>query len=362
MASSSTVTPSRELPCSASSPIAHPPYTISLGPNIVLWVHSAAGIQFGLVREQIEVDLGSYGVSVYFVTSNADAFAFAQVAGVHLKCVVQNWTRTDGNHGKNLIQQFQSFYVSTKRHIPILTLSHRMSERPEEAEMCRKLGESVFTENPKTRLGKHRLYKWIIDNTLGIEKTVVLIRHGEGEHNVNKDYTLKDPVLTEKGRAQATKMREADIPGKLDTQLVVVSPLRRTLQTALYAFGESYPKVKFYCNPLLQEIGECASDIGSERLLLKEWFGEEPYSFDELEDDWYEKKDIYLGKRVPERVSRFVSWLRQREERSIIVVSHYGILEMMVGRKFHICEFKIYWLLGNGTWVPAPDIAERQRY
>jgi len=301
------------------------------------------------------------GFLFFFVTTNADAFAFAQFAGIHLKCIVQNWTRTEGNHGKNLIYQFQSYYSTTRRHIPILTLSHRMTESPEEAELCKKLGESVFTENPKTKLGKYRLYQWIVRHTLGIEKTAVLIRHGEGEHNVNKDYTLKDPALTEKGIGQATKMKEVDIPRKLDIQLVVVSPLRRTLQTAYYGFGDA--PVRFHCQPLLQEIGECSSDIGSDKKQLKEWFGEDsPFPFDDLDDDWYEKKDIYLGKRVPERVSRFVNWLRQREEKNVIIVSHYGILEMMVGRKFHICEFKIFWLLGNGTWLPAPDIADRQRF
>lgn len=48
-----------------------------------------------------------------------------------------------------------------------------------------------------------------------------------------EDYSLSDPVLSERGVAQCKQLREVlmrDLPGR--PGLVVISPMRRTLETA----------------------------------------------------------------------------------------------------------------------------------
>ena len=91
--------------------------------------------------------------------------------------------------------------------------------------------------------------------------TLILIRHAEGAHNATSrstyvkvrsfldqytslthaaknspgDYFLHDPDLTELGREQCLETRQSLMENPLAQQagLIVVSPMRRTIQTAL---------------------------------------------------------------------------------------------------------------------------------
>jgi len=73
-------------------------------------------------------------------------------------------------------------------------------------------------------------------------KRVLFCRHGEGRHNTNDEHGksqlhLFDPELTEQGIAEARAIFADALPGRLDfkPQIVFVSPLWRTLQTATEA-------------------------------------------------------------------------------------------------------------------------------
>ena len=61
---------------------------------------------------------------------------------------------------------------------------------------------------------------------------LVLIRHGQGEHTVDLPNSLqiKDPSLTAKGVKQAELLRSKFL--LTDKDIIYISPLRRTLQTA----------------------------------------------------------------------------------------------------------------------------------
>eukprot|EP00879_Flechtneria_rotunda_P014634 GHRR01015293.1.p1 GENE.GHRR01015293.1~~GHRR01015293.1.p1 ORF type:complete len:202 (+),score=57.96 GHRR01015293.1:376-981(+) len=73
-------------------------------------------------------------------------------------------------------------------------------------------------------------------------KTLYLIRHGEGWHNIGFETNL-DPHLTPRGWAQTAALQQhlATLQPKLNIELVVVSPLRRTLETAAGVFGAIKP-------------------------------------------------------------------------------------------------------------------------
>jgi hypothetical protein len=76
-----------------------------------------------------------------------------------------------------------------------------------------------------------------------------LVRHGWAEHNVEDDYTLRDPKLTPTGQEEARCLgRELEDLLPADA-LVVSSPLRRTVETALIAF----PSRRVLLVPDLQE-------------------------------------------------------------------------------------------------------------
>ena len=66
-------------------------------------------------------------------------------------------------------------------------------------------------------------------------KVVYLLRHGESEQNVSGGDEA-DTVLTERGKAQAGSWRNEAAALEPPVQLVMISPLRRTLRTACTAF------------------------------------------------------------------------------------------------------------------------------
>lgn len=87
-------------------------------------------------------------------------------------------------------------------------------------------------------------YAFVADCT----KQVSFIRHGEAVHNVAArdvgaeasfaDPRLTDSPLTETGLAQAADLRQTLLQSGVKFDLVIVSPLLRTLQTAATLFGE----------------------------------------------------------------------------------------------------------------------------
>lgn len=85
-----------------------------------------------------------------------------------------------------------------------------------------------------------------------------------------RNYTIPDPTLTDKGKAQCRSLRDSfkyhDI-----INLVLTSPLRRTIQTAALSFGPILKRdVQFLAVPEAQEVGDHGSDTGLSPQELKE--------------------------------------------------------------------------------------------
>mmetsp|Transcript_67387 Transcript_67387/g.179956 ORF Transcript_67387/g.179956 Transcript_67387/m.179956 type:complete len:1708 (+) Transcript_67387:68-5191(+) len=76
------------------------------------------------------------------------------------------------------------------------------------------------------------------------DKEVILIRHAQGEHNVSSNYQF-DPPLTSVGVEQVEQCR-ATLSEPLP-DIVFVSPLRRTLQTATGVFPDSKKTIALDC-------------------------------------------------------------------------------------------------------------------
>ena len=78
----------------------------------------------------------------------------------------------------------------------------------------------------------------------GSPKTIYFIRHGESEANAARlegngaAYLLEDALLTSKGERQARELMSNPAFRGAPPQLVLVSPMRRTMQTAMLGFGE----------------------------------------------------------------------------------------------------------------------------
>ena len=178
-------------------------------------------------------------------------------------------------------------------------------------------------------------------------KIVHFQRHGQGYHNllgdilrdagVNPDIDSKDPSinpwirpeivdapLTETGKWQCEQQRS--VASNLNLELVVVSPLARTIQTAKLSF------VDYYGSPLIPWIAHeaCREEMGvltcNKRRPLSQIMAEFPdLQYNEMTEQdtlWNAaSRESHLSKS--ERIYDFlVNFIAQREEFNIAVVTH----------------------------------------
>lgn len=167
-------------------------------------------------------------------------------------------------------------------------------------------------------------------------KKLYFIRHGLSEHNVMNIYSgITDSLLTAKGRQQAK------IAGKyakgLNIDLIVSSPLKRTIETAQIIAKElSYPKSKIRVNPILIErnFGELE---GKKSATAKKRRG-----VDKIEG--YEN-----DKEMLKRAERAFEWLESLDGENILVVSHGGFGRTL--RKVAIAEHDFHEAIPNAEIV-----------
>lgn len=78
-----------------------------------------------------------------------------------------------------------------------------------------------------------------------------------------RNYSIRDAVLTEKGKEQCRVLSSA-FQHHQEIDVVFASPLRRTIQTAALSFGPvlSREKVPFVLLPALQEVSNIGCDVG----------------------------------------------------------------------------------------------------
>ena len=214
-------------------------------------------------------------------------------------------------------------------------------------------------------------------------RKVHFIRHAEGYHNVEtkntgsnycllreegkkaSDHPLYDSRLTQKGIQQAESLRKilAHRPsgGRSFTafDLVVVSPLTRTCETALHVFGRPRkPGVPSFLSEGDAPVGTPEHTAGVHvpppRFLVREEcrerFGhyvcdgrrtiveirEEFPDFDwsqvhSNEDAWY-SDDRESDEDCCARAVQFLEWLNSRPERCIAVVTHSSFLRHLFGQ------------------------------
>mmetsp|Transcript_10367 Transcript_10367/g.24549 ORF Transcript_10367/g.24549 Transcript_10367/m.24549 type:complete len:327 (+) Transcript_10367:134-1114(+) len=182
-------------------------------------------------------------------------------------------------------------------------------------------------------------------------KLVYFIRHAEAHHNIaervhelgtlylqeeHSGWKFHDAGLTPKGEEQCCKLkRELEtLSHPLDCELVVVSPLTRTLQTARLTVGSckmGNQRPNFIATDLCRErITNCPADSRRDLSVLKAEFPEVDFGLciqTEKDEMWREhKEDNQLCK---ERGLRFLQWLAKRPESRIAVVTHSGFLKRL---------------------------------
>ncbi|KAI0098591.1 histidine phosphatase superfamily [Hypoxylon sp. NC0597] len=115
-----------------------------------------------------------------------------------------------------------------------------------------------------------------------------IMRHAQGYHNLGgeRGYKEPDPRLTTLG---ITQCRQVEKAATFRPDLIMASPMKRTIETAAVSFQTAIEDGKFIVLlPSLQEIGAYPCNVGSSRtdisaefgnvlrtdLISEEWFGE----------------------------------------------------------------------------------------
>lgn len=174
------------------------------------------------------------------------------------------------------------------------------------------------------------------------DKIITLIRHAQSLAN---EYThswsniltgrflldpgMIDPVLSAKGVAQAEvvskKLSSETYLQSERIELIVVSPLRRALQTALILFPPTTHSVPMVVCQFQSEIGDTSGDVGSSPSILSRDFPE--FVFDKLSEEWWATDGSALPHKestssVRRRIAEFERFLMERPENRIVVVGH----------------------------------------
>jgi len=119
----------------------------------------------------------------------------------------------------------------------------------------------------------------------------------QAEHNLAHLYgldraTYPDPILTARGFDQCQRVL-GSFPHMNDITVILCSPLRRTLQTALFCFQPIYIRgLKLIPWPALREWGNGASNIGYTVDQMAKELAELPVDLRLLNEGWELEQDL----------------------------------------------------------------------
>uniref|UniRef100_A0A453ACD5 Phosphoglycerate mutase-like protein n=2 Tax=Aegilops tauschii subsp. strangulata TaxID=200361 RepID=A0A453ACD5_AEGTS len=195
-------------------------------------------------------------------------------------------------------------------------------------------------------------------------KTIYLVRHAQGIHNVEgekdfaayKSHALLDAQLTPLGWSQVDTLREHVTKSGLakKIELVIVSPLLRTMQTAVGVFGGGnytdgasasplmvegagnsgrQPISSLNCPPFLaveacrEHLGVHPCDKRSSITKYRTLFPAIDFSLIKNDEDVLWGPDVIeTDESVVARGMNLFDWLWTREEKEIAIVTHCGFL------------------------------------
>ena len=179
-------------------------------------------------------------------------------------------------------------------------------------------------------------------------KKVYLIRHAQSEANAAIDIDnptfYYDAKITALGKKQALKVKQEI--SKIDFDLMVCSPLTRTLQTFSLLFPQ--PISNTIVLPLIREHLDHSCDVGRQPEILQKEFPH--FDFSNLNKYWW-NNDIPLKEKeinceliseLDQRVLSFKKWIKERKEKKIAVVSHGTFISRIIYHFLDNCDFKIW--------------------
>ena len=179
-----------------------------------------------------------------------------------------------------------------------------------------------------------------------MSKLLYLIRHGRALHNDNflkygektfYDPKFKDTRLTNIGHGQS-KYLNKNWNKINDIDLVLVSPLYRTLQTAENIFkGVNVPIIA------LEDLREYpynsqTCNYRSNKIILENDFPHINFNNISVIDEKYKQKETEKIQSLENRIMNINKYIQNRKEKTICIVSHSIFLEKMKDNKISLIE------------------------
>jgi broad specificity phosphatase PhoE len=168
---------------------------------------------------------------------------------------------------------------------------------------------------------------------------VHIIRHGQALHNIDRGYPHRDPPLTDAGH-QATKHIEISaVP-----DLIIISPMTRTIQTAINAFpsiGRAQNAIEVKVWPDLRETHDAICNKGISRADISARF---PFlDFSECPEQWdYPRHTIEAATIRAEKVRARLKAL-SKVYSNVVLITHRGFIAFLVkGDRYDVCETRSY--------------------
>jgi len=163
---------------------------------------------------------------------------------------------------------------------------------------------------------------------------VHLVRHAQGYHNISPEgHTLLDPQLTDTGKDQARRLQQ-DFPFYNSIGLILASPIKRAIYTALLGFDEQIHRrgLKVVAMPDLQPTSDRLCDTGVSRHEVAREFEGLPVDLSFVTPGWECKRGRWktTEEATVKRAREVVEWIAGRGEEEIVIVSHRGMMPYLV--------------------------------
>ncbi|TVY16363.1 putative phosphatase [Lachnellula arida] len=166
--------------------------------------------------------------------------------------------------------------------------------------------------------------------------TIHILRHGQSLHNVERGYPHRDPPLTELGCQQARNFRLSTEP-----DLILISPMTRTIQTALLAFSPLIDRVQVQVCPELREAHDAVCNTGVGRADLIAKFPQ--CDFSACSETWdYPLLSVEQATLRAQDLRQHLSVL-SNSYKNILLITHRGFIAYLVeGSRYDLCESRSY--------------------
>ncbi|KAF7295674.1 Phosphoglycerate mutase-like protein [Mycena indigotica] len=197
-------------------------------------------------------------------------------------------------------------------------------------------------------------------------KTIRILRHGQALHNVQRGYPHRDPPLTEQGFAEAA-FASKELSNNLP-ELVICSPMTRTIQTALTAIPSlsstntsnsvsgsesSNPRLEIW--PDLREAHDAICNLGVPKTQLANAFQAQiALDLTRCREEW--DYEAHSEEAATIRALRVREELSTRPENNILLVTHRAFIKYLVdSSRFENGEMRSFILQSDTLLLPAPS-------